>query len=76
MKFIIGFPKEQEKEEVKIFFWLEEHDGEIILKAQREDDDYSWNILTFGSSGLHRCVGVENDVGFPLDSKDRILLKE
>ncbi len=78
MKFVVGTPKIKIEEDTKVFFWLEEEDGEITLKVQREDDpdDYGYNVLNINSKGLKRIRAVGNDLGFPLDSNDRILLKE
>ena len=79
MRFVVGTPKSPEEQDVKVFFWLEEDDGDIILKAKREDDndEHSWNILVISSEGLYRVATVGDDLGFPLDDyNDRILLKE
>ena len=78
MKFVVGQPdKTKEKPETKIYFWLVVENDHIYLKCCHEnspDNDYS--VLSIRPDGLHRYAYVGNDLGFPLDASDRILLKE
>lgn len=77
MKFVVG-KHETKQEEIKVFFWLEQNENSVVLRAKREDDndEYDWSILLIDSEGLHLSEAVGADLGFPLDTQEHILLKE
>lgn len=77
MKFVIGKPEYRESN-IKVFFWLEEDGNSVVLKAKREDDndEIGWSVLVVSSDGLYLSESVGSDLGFPLDTKEHILLKE
>lgn len=56
----------------EVFFWLEEHDGSIILKAATRSG-FNFSLLTVCPNGVRFNEGIDNSLGFPVDTKGRLI---
>lgn len=68
------FNKEDEKEDKKVRLKLEDDGcGEIDLQVVDENGDNITTLLTVQEDGtIKRHGSVDDDLGFELDSKDRV----
>ena len=66
----------EEREHQNYYLQLVELSGGIYLRAVRNNGDVVSCILRINDGEIARCDAVDSCLGFPLDSRGRVILKK
>ena len=65
---------EKMKSDGIVDWWLEKDNDSIVLRARRRGSKEEWDIVEVGPIGLAFYVDIGEDLGFPRDGQDRIVV--